>query len=160
MRMSLATGTFVRLARSGAATLALTLLLGGCEGALPADDGGVALPEASGADGKGPARPDGSLRPDSPIDWCAARAILHENCVACHGVPPVIGPVSLVTIDDLRLWSTNHGKYVYDLVGERIHDAPSPMPPIAWNDPLTPEELGTLDAWIAAGAQPATCDQR
>jgi hypothetical protein len=158
MLMSLTIGTFVRLTKSG--TLALTLLFGGCGGALPADNGGVALPEAGGADGQGTGRPDVGLDPDSRIDWCAARAILHENCVPCHGVPPVIGPMSLVTIDDLRLWSTNHGKYVYELVRERIHDAPSPMPPMAWNDPLTPGELGTLDAWIAAGAQPATCDTR
>jgi hypothetical protein len=124
-------------------TLALVLLLGGC-----------------GADGQGTALPEGGPHPDARTDWCAVRAILHENCVPCHGVPPVVGPVSLVTIDHLRLWSTNHGKPIYELVRERIHDVRSPMPPVAWNDSLTPEEMGTLDAWIAAGAQPANCDRR
>jgi len=156
--MSLSIGTFVRLTKAGTGSLALVLLCGGCEGALPADDGGAALADASRADGQGIARPDGGPHPDSRIDWCGARAILHENCVPCHGVPPVVGPVSLVTIDDLRLWSPNHGKHIYELVYERIHDARFPMPPVAWNDPLSPEEMRTLDAWIAGGGPPADCD--
>ena len=151
--------TFARTTtRTG--TLVLVLLAGGCEGALPADDGGAAVADASGADGQGIPQHDGGPRPDSPTYWCGARAVLHENCVPCHGAPPVVGPMSLVTIDDLRLWSTNHGKYVYELVRERIHDARMPMPPVAWNDPLTTEETAALDAWIAAGAPPANCDPR
>ena len=158
--MSLTVGRFVRRTKAGAGTLALALFFGACEGALPANDGGAALAEASGADGQGTSPPDGGRQPDSRLDWCGARAVLHENCVACHGAPPVVGPVSLVTIDDLRLWSAPHGKYVYELVRERIHDPSFPMPPVAWNDPLTPGEMGTLDVWIASGAEPATCDPR
>ena len=160
MLMSLTIGTFARMRKTRTGTLALVLLFGGCEGPLPADDGGAGLAEASGADGQGTAPPDRGLRPDSRIDWCAARAILQENCVPCHGAPPLVGPVSLVTVDDLRRWSMNGGKYVYELVRERIHDARWPMPPLVWNDPLTPDEMGTLDAWIAAGTQPANCDLR
>jgi hypothetical protein len=137
--------------------VALVLALGGCEVIPPFDDPDAGIADGQ-ADGQGTHPTDAGLRPDARADWCGARAVLHDNCVPCHGVPPVIGPMSLVTIDDLRLWSPTYGKYIYELVRERIHDARLPMPPAAWNDPLTPEEMGTLDAWIVAGAEPADCD--
>jgi hypothetical protein len=39
------------------------------------------------------------------------------------------------------------------MVGQRIHDAQSPMPPLSTNDHLLPTEMASLDGWIAGGAQ-------
>jgi hypothetical protein len=139
--------------------LAMGSMIWGCNYEGPPEDAPVASGGASGANGQGGSSRGGGLDSGSRSDWCAARLVLRDNCEVCHGVAPVIGaPISLVTIDDLRLWSRNYGKYIYELVMERIHDAQLPMPPHAWNDPLTPEEVATLDVWIAGGAQPAQCD--
>jgi len=48
---------------------------------------------------------------------------------------------------------TDKTKRVVDLMPRRLHDPLKPMPP-STNPPLTPDQLATLDAWIASGAQP------
>jgi len=89
-----------------------------------------------------------------PGDWCSALSVFRGNCQTCHAATPLYGaPMPLLTIDNLRARSvTNPGKYVYELVGQRIHDDQKPMPPPSTNDRLTATEAAAVDAWIAAGA--------
>jgi hypothetical protein len=87
-------------------------------------------------------------------DWCAALSVIRANCQGCHGSQPLYGaPMPLVTIDDLRARAVSDAsKYVYQLVGQRIHDDQKPMPQPP-NPRLSATDTATLDAWIAGGAQ-------
>jgi hypothetical protein len=88
---------------------------------------------------------------------CDVDSILRSRCQTCHAASPVGGAtVSLVTHDDLT--QDRNGKKVYELVGQRIHDTNSPMPPKPAS--LTADELATLDRYVAASAPGATdkCD--
>ena len=44
---------------------------------------------------------------------------------------------------------SDSSRKVYELIGERVHDAAKPMPP---QQQLTAAELAQIDAWVAAGA--------
>jgi hypothetical protein len=90
---------------------------------------------------------------------CDVEAVLSASCWQCHGNPPVYGtPVSLMTYADFQASAvTDPSKKVIDLVGSRIHDTASPMPPPP-NKPLSAADMKTLDDWIASGA-PASQEQ-
>jgi hypothetical protein len=100
-----------------------------------------------GSAGTGPGSPRG--------DWCSTLTVLRENCQGCHGTQPLFGaPMRLVTFDDLHARSvTSPGKFVHELVRERIHSVQKPMPPASTNDVLTSAELKTLDTWLDDGAR-------
>lgn len=84
---------------------------------------------------------------------CEVARVLETRCASCHGAKPSYGaPMPLVTLGDLRAPArTDPSRRVLDLVGARIHDDTSPMPP-APKPRLDASERATLDAFIAAGA--------
>lgn len=88
---------------------------------------------------------------------CAVDSVLARNCRKCHGATPQFGaPMPLMTLADLTAPAKlSAGKKVYEAVGARIHDDAAPMPQ-APNARLDANDMQTLDAWIAAGAPPAT----
>lgn len=79
------------------------------------------------------------------------QAIVEARCASCHSAPPRFGaPMALTTLEAMHASAvTDPARHVYEVVGQRIHDAARPMPPGA---PLPADELAVLDAWIAAGA--------
>ncbi|MEY4508481.1 MAG: hypothetical protein RLZZ450_603 [Pseudomonadota bacterium] len=111
--------------------------------------------------GAAPARDDDdALQPDAPSgttkaspSWCDVEPILKASCQECHAAKPLYGaPMPLVTVADLRAPAkTQANLTVLESIGKRIHDAQRPMPP-ATGKPLSPLQLATLDAFIAAGA--------
>jgi hypothetical protein len=84
---------------------------------------------------------------------CAVDDVLARRCRTCHGKTPSFGaPMSLVTYADLQAPAkSDPTQQVYQLVLTRIHDdaAPMPQPP---NPRLVPDDMTTLDDWIAANA--------
>jgi hypothetical protein len=89
--------------------------------------------------------------PQSESLPCAVDDVLARRCRSCHAEVPRFGaPMSLVRESDVLATGTG-GKKRFELMGERIHDTRSPMPPFP-NSPLAGADLATLDAWIAAGA--------
>jgi hypothetical protein len=84
---------------------------------------------------------------------CDVKDVLSANCGQCHSNPPVYGaPMPLLTHEDLIAPAVSDPKRkVYELVGERIHDAEKPMPQPP-NMKLGAADLKVLDDWIGAGA--------
>ncbi len=84
---------------------------------------------------------------------CDVDRILQDSCRSCHQASPKFGaPMPLVTHADLHApLKSDASKMVYEQITARIHDDKSPMPPPP-NEPLSAEDAGVLDAWIAAGA--------
>jgi hypothetical protein len=82
---------------------------------------------------------------------CDVSAVIEKNCSKCHGSRPVYGaPMPIVSSSDVHATSkSDASKKVWQRIGERIHDAASPMPP---SGVLSEGELATLDSWIKAGA--------
>jgi len=81
---------------------------------------------------------------------CDVQKVIADRCQRCHGETPKFGaPMKLVS------WTDVHDKA--QVVGQRIHDPRSPMPPGA---PLPDAERAVLDDWIAKGAprSEATCN--
>lgn len=97
--------------------------------------------------------------PATPVDSgaaslpCDVDEVLARTCRSCHAAPPKFGaPMPLLTLEDLRAAAKSEpGKSVFTKVGERIHDAASPMPPGA---KLSAADMAVLDRWVAGGAQP------
>jgi hypothetical protein len=79
------------------------------------------------------------------------QAVVDSNCRRCHGEAPSFGaPMSIVTYEAMHARAvTRPDLFVYQLVGERIHDVTRPMPPTGL---LSESERAILDAWIAKGA--------
>jgi hypothetical protein len=88
---------------------------------------------------------------------CDVEEVLEANCQKCHSDPPVFGaPMPLMRHADLMAPAFSDAKRkVYELVGERIHDAAAPMPQPP-NDPLDEAETKVIDSWVAAGAPSAS----
>lgn len=85
---------------------------------------------------------------------CDVDAVLKSRCQTCHAANPQFGAsVPLVTWADLQKPGpgASADKKIYELVKERIHSAERPMPPGA-GAKLPPEDVASLDAWIAGGA--------
>ena len=95
---------------------------------------------------------------------CAVATVVREHCTLCHASSPVAGaPMPLTShADFVAAAHSAPDKKVYELVLARVHNEKLPMPPVS-QEPLSEEELATLDAWLAAGAPKSaeTCaDQR
>jgi hypothetical protein len=91
--------------------------------------------------------------------WCGALEVFADKCQSCHGTSLAAGaPMALVTYADTTAAAkVTKGKKVSEVVGTRVHDVKSPMPP---GKPLDAAALAAIDAWIADGAKPgddATC---
>jgi hypothetical protein len=85
--------------------------------------------------------------------WCDALNVFVDKCQSCHGAELAAGaPMALVTYADATAAAkVTKGKKVSDVVGTRVHDTKSPMPP---GKPLDAASLAAIDAWIADGAKP------
>jgi cytochrome c551/c552 len=81
---------------------------------------------------------------------------LDSNCVACHNEQKTAGaPMSLKTYADTQAPAlSDPSKKVFQVMGVRVHDTKSPMPP---QTKLTDAQLKGIDGWIAAQA-PAGAD--
>jgi Copper type II ascorbate-dependent monooxygenase, C-terminal domain/Copper type II ascorbate-dependent monooxygenase, N-terminal domain len=94
---------------------------------------------------------------------CLVGAALSRNCWQCHGPQLQYGaPMHLTNWEAVQANTKAEPiEPIYKRIGERIHDNRSPMPPAAACAPNgdcrpTPEEIQTLDAWIAQGAPSGT----
>jgi hypothetical protein len=101
-----------------------------------------------------PATPSGTTAPtagNADAMWCGVKRTLDARCTVCHDEKKTAGtPMSLKTHADLIAPApSDPTKKVYQVVGVRVHDKQRPMPP---QDPLTADQLASLDTWIAAGA--------
>jgi hypothetical protein len=76
--------------------------------------------------------------------------ILFANCVTCHR-PGEIGPMSLLTYQDVRPWARSIGKQVADGVMPPWH-ADAPTGTFSNERTLTAAEKATIDRWVAGGA--------
>jgi hypothetical protein len=133
--------------------------------AQPGNPGGaptIPVVGSGGTLGSGPGLPPpagtGGAVPGTPIgtgSFCDALGVVRAECQGCHGADRRFGaPMSLVSYADFIAPAiTDKGKKVFELMPARLHDALKPMPP-STSPRLTPNELATLDAWLAGGAQP------
>jgi hypothetical protein len=82
---------------------------------------------------------------------CDVQAVIDEHCGECHGDSPKFGaPMPLWSIDDVLVPATSDPtRAVFELMGDRLVDPQSPMPPTT---ELPATDLATLQAWIDAGA--------
>lgn len=124
---------------------------GGGIGVVTGDGGG--LPPG---DPSGPGGPSGGGTGAGQSLPCDVDAVLGAHCRSCHGAVTAYGaPESLVTYGDLTAPAKEDpSKPVYALVQARVHASSNPMPPPPAS-PLSPGDLATLDAWVAAGAPAA-----
>lgn len=108
--------------------------------------GGGTGGNGSGGNGSGGTASQGGLP-------CNVAEILANNCAKCHSSPPVFGaPMPLSTHADLMAPAkSDPASKVVELIGKRIHDAVSPMPPPP-NAELSAADQKVLDDWIAQGA--------
>ncbi len=91
---------------------------------------------------------------------CEVQTVFNNVCTACHGQTPLYGaPMQLLTYADTQQElidtnpdATDHStkEPIWQRIGERIHDPHNPMP--EGNIPLAPDQMATLDNWVAAGA--------
>jgi cytochrome c553 len=90
----------------------------------------------------------------------AARAILARHCYACHG-PDAAAREAELRVDTAEglAAATLFGAIVVpgdpdasDLV-RRVRDTDEPMPPREHGEPLAPQDVATLVAWVESGGQ-------
>jgi mono/diheme cytochrome c family protein len=91
---------------------------------------------------------------DQPTFVGEIAPILHDNCVRCHR-PGEIGPMSLLTYDEVRPWAKSIGRVVHE--GEMPPwDADPGFGPFANDISLSEEEIDTIMGWVAAGSPRGT----
>jgi hypothetical protein len=96
--------------------------------------------------------PDASASTGLP---CEVQTVLESHCTSCHGRPLAGGaPMALETHDDLL--RTKNGTTYATLSLSRMQSTTSPMPP-APAAPLPAADVGTFEAWLAAGAPLGDC---
>lgn len=87
---------------------------------------------------------------------CDVSTVLADNCLTCHGNPPVGASNTLVSYQELVAKSPiDPNVRMIDRVLTRVQDAARPMPP--GGTLITAAELTVLKNWVAAGAPGGTC---
>jgi hypothetical protein len=76
--------------------------------------------------------------------------VFQAQCASCHSTPPQYGaPMPLTTwADTQRSATSDASRRVWQLVGQRVHDATRPMPPTR----LNANDLAVIDRWVGQGA--------
>ncbi|MET0342589.1 MAG: hypothetical protein ABW252_16405 [Polyangiales bacterium] len=113
---------------------------------------GTTKPGSTGTTGAKPAtKPASGASGDL---YCKAQEVLNKNCVGCHDGKGTGGsPMGLTSFADLTTASPlTPGKKVFETTAARTHDTARPMPP---RGVLPADQLGAIDAWVAAGAPAA-----
>ncbi len=89
--------------------------------------------------------------PQLPAD--VAR-VFQTQCASCHSTPPRFGaPMPLTSYADTqRNAPSDASRRVWQLVGQRVNDPTSPMPPTR----LNATDLAVIDRWVAAGGPSCT----
>ncbi len=89
--------------------------------------------------------------PQLPAD--VAR-VFQSQCASCHSTPPRYGaPMPLASWADTQRGAiSDPSRRVWQMVGQRVHDATRPMPPTR----LNAEDLAVIDRWVGAGAPGCT----
>lgn len=122
------------------ASLALTACVGQVGGTTDTPDGNVVVIPPIDGDG-------GS----SENSGCAVERLISTRCTSCHGTPPSDGaPISLDTLAALRapsLVDATRSNAERCLLRMQATVAPMPPAPAA---AATPDELATLQVWLAA----------
>ncbi len=92
---------------------------------------------------------------------CDIAKLLETKCMACHGETPTPGAQSsLVTIGDLLAPAkSDPTKNEATVSLARMKSTASPMPPTAYSNPVTPDELKSFEAWMAASYQGSCADK-
>ncbi|MET0283741.1 MAG: hypothetical protein ABW352_04705 [Polyangiales bacterium] len=132
---------------------------GGSQGALDAGrslDGGRVTP----GNGDAGARDGGGTTAALHKLPCDIDRIVSAKCGVCHGEDPS-APMALTTATDFQAITADKGA-MYQTAKAKINaaDPRGRMPPVS-NDPLTADELTTLNAWLDKGAPGSaeTCDK-
>lgn len=93
----------------------------------------------------------GAGNPAAGDSFCRVQEILRTSCSNCHGAERAFGaPMSLVTHADLLAKSPIDGRPNYQVMLDRVQNTTRPMPPSP-NPMLSAEQVGVLQAWVAAG---------
>lgn len=123
-----------------------------CTGTLigPGDPAG-AVEEGALSDGGASSLPaDGGLP-------CGVAQLVESICISCHGAPLREGaPMPLLTREDFLAPSpVDPSRTIAERSLLRMRDPLAPMPP---SGPLTPEQVETFAAWLAAGLPERSCE--
>jgi len=85
--------------------------------------------------------------------------IFQKSCVGCHGPEKAKGKIRLDSLESV-IKGGEHGKIIQagnsarsKLVLAVAGETDEPMPPKGKGDPLTPEQIGLIRAWIDQGAK-------
>ncbi|MDB4991371.1 MAG: hypothetical protein JWN04_6549, partial [Myxococcaceae bacterium] len=117
-----------------------------------ADSGSGKLKDA-GKDAKASTTPDATLLANKKYLPCDVKPIIESKCSLCHGDPTAFSaPMSLVTAADFQATAQDK-RAMYANVHDKINETtPSLKMPPSTNDPLSDDELNTLNTWLAQGA--------
>jgi hypothetical protein len=88
---------------------------------------------------------------------CDVDQVLKKNCALCHGATPLPTTVPIASWSDL-MRAAKSGLSIAQEIDVRVHaTGAEQMPPSV---ALGPDDLATLDGWVAAGSPPGTaaCD--
>ncbi|MDD9932310.1 MAG: hypothetical protein OXT09_01825 [Myxococcales bacterium] len=116
-------------------------------------DDGAAGSDAPDAEGDEPGTQLGTPIP------CGVANVVADNCGRCHGQNPMGGAIRLVSHEDWHRVSPVYGpdtlgdtsKLVHEVAQIRINNGEMPQ-----GEPMSPEDLATLDEWLLAGAGAGT----
>ena len=88
---------------------------------------------------------------------CDVAEVLRDNCLGCHGDPPVAGaPMPLTTWEHIQApAASDESVRVYEMMNVRINSETAPMPPPS-EGALGDEDKAVLNEWLAASAPAAT----
>ena len=111
---------------------------------------GLLVACGEGQDGDGAAA--GSVAPPEPSGLpTEVERIFDQRCWECHSDPTKnYAPMPLTTWGQVQAESPD-GTPFYVLIGQRINNPDFPMPPIT-REPLSEEEVDTLNSWVEQGA--------
>ena len=128
---------------------ALLVVVLGCDGS---GDGSITGRD----DGGGGGGTDGGAATMDGIP-CDVAEVLADNCLGCHGDPPVTGaPMPLTTWAQIQAPAvSDESVRVYEMMSVRINSETAPMPPPSAGT-LSEADRATLNEWLGASAPAAS----
>ena len=111
-------------------------------------------PGGAGSDGGSRGAGTGATASGLP---CDVAQLLSTHCTSCHTDPPIRGPMSLMSYEDLAAPApSDTAKTVAQVALARMKDTLKPMPP-APSSPVSAGEIAAFQAWLTAGVPRGVC---